>query len=345
MSNVIRAIKATLIISFNILLLLLMAELASRFFITSWSSQWQDRSKTWIHDEQLGWFQRPNSQANISHPQFKISVTTNSHGLRDKEYSLARTNKKRMLVLGDSFTWGYGVEAEQRFTDILEQRLPDWEIINAGVSGYGTDQELLYYQQYGKLFQPDVVLLLMYYNDYENNLYDEQYSYGKPVFKIENNELVLHNVPVPAPSWQQRWQRFIYQESYLLPRIAVVISLIEHWLLPPDEAPVLGFFGYNLSRPITSALVSSLNDEVIANNANLIVTSYYFGPHLQQRWLTTLAERDSFMYFPLEPHFYGDKADYTILEDAHWNAKGHKIAADAILQNLQNANIVAKTTP
>lgn len=41
-----------------------------------------------------------------------------------------------MLILGDSFGWGYGVEHHERFSKILEEAHPDWEIISASVTGF-----------------------------------------------------------------------------------------------------------------------------------------------------------------------------------------------------------------
>ena len=67
---------------------------------------------------------------------------------------------KRVLVLGDSFTWGFGVEQEQIFTEVIENSRKDVEVINAGVSGYSPDQELIWLREQGMHFQPDLVLLL-----------------------------------------------------------------------------------------------------------------------------------------------------------------------------------------
>ena len=68
------------------------------------------------------------------------------------------------------------------------------EILNFGVSGYGTDQEYLFYQLRGTNFVADeVVVALTPYNDIANNLASKQYSYLKPYFTLESGQLVLHN--------------------------------------------------------------------------------------------------------------------------------------------------------
>src|SRR4030095_12115366 len=103
-------------------------------------------------------------------PEFSVEVSINSHGQRDDEYPVERTGKRRMFVLGDSLGWGFGVELHERFSERMEDIHPDWEIINASVSGYSTDQELLYLQHQGMVFAPDVVLLLFHPNDFEGNV-------------------------------------------------------------------------------------------------------------------------------------------------------------------------------
>ena len=138
----------------------------------------------YLFDPVLGWRNVPNYRANtFGHP-----MSINSRGLRDREYPYEKpSNTKRILVLGDSFTWGYGVGDQDIFTEDLERRLAeadgDWEVINAGVSGWGTDQEYLFLKTEGLKYSPDIVILAFYLrNDPINNTGDVQYGLGKPCF-------------------------------------------------------------------------------------------------------------------------------------------------------------------
>jgi hypothetical protein len=70
-----------------------------------------------------------------------ISVRHSSLGLREQE--LSDIAPDRFLFLGDSFTYGDDAEADQRFSDLLQEALPQYGMVNAGVSGYGTDQQFL----------------------------------------------------------------------------------------------------------------------------------------------------------------------------------------------------------
>ena len=212
----------------SVALILWVLEFACRLFLPEWTSPFQERAKSWQYDDVLGWSGIPNTKVQISHPEFNITVSTNSHGLRDREYSYQRNHKKRMLVLGDSFTWGYGVEDDERFTDVLENSLNNWEIINAGVSGYGTDQELLYYTSEGYKYNADIVVLLFFYNDYENNFSSEQYRYNKPQFLFTDKaKLILKNSPVPPSTLQQRFTRYIEHDTFLLVRVKRFYNQVE----------------------------------------------------------------------------------------------------------------------
>ena len=106
-----------------------------------------------------------------------VPVKVNSLGFRDpREYSLTKPpGAFRILVLGDSVTFGHGAQFETTYPYLLEQRLrrwrPDvtWEVWNLGVPGYNTRQELMYLQEVGQRFQPDLVVVGFYPNDLYGN--------------------------------------------------------------------------------------------------------------------------------------------------------------------------------
>ena len=92
----------------------------------------------------------------------------NSHGLREREISLLKpTNTFRILALGDSFTYGHGVRSAETYVKQLEAMLnrklgnrgTRFEVLNAGVPGYNTHQELIHLQEVGLLYHPDLILL------------------------------------------------------------------------------------------------------------------------------------------------------------------------------------------
>ena len=166
-------------------------------------------------DRTLGWKNKPLSEGPFTMPDSTTYVKINSKGLRDSEYDYEKpSGVKRILVLGDSFTWGYGVEKDEIFTERLEKMLgKGFEVINAGVSGYGTDQELLYLEKEGLKYNPDVILVAFASNDftYDNRLNRLGY-YPKPCFIVEDDSLVLTNVPLPELG-KNSWEKLIKERD------------------------------------------------------------------------------------------------------------------------------------
>ncbi|MCP4262240.1 MAG: hypothetical protein GY774_32775 [Planctomycetes bacterium] len=158
------------------------------------------------HDPLLGWRHKPNYTGLFSQIEHESTLSYNSQGIRGPEYSLAKPeNEFRIAILGDSFADGYTVEFENLFSEVLEQRLiertgQNVEVINFGVAGYSTDQELLLYQKKVKLYQPDLTILMFHDNDVWFNTMAYLPAWGsgyKPLFRIDNGTLKLTNVPVP----------------------------------------------------------------------------------------------------------------------------------------------------
>ncbi|MDP7421345.1 MAG: hypothetical protein QGH40_05685 [bacterium] len=101
----------------------------------------------------------------------KIEVITNSLGLRNEEIGQKSAGENRVLVLGDSATFGDGVQAEDTYSERLEgflkQRLKKEtiEVVNAGIIGYSSLQSLLLLESLGPVIQPDVVLVFNLHSD------------------------------------------------------------------------------------------------------------------------------------------------------------------------------------
>ena len=126
-------------------------------------------------DADLGWSQIPNHEASFRGRDFNIKVRSNAYGFRDTEYQFGRrAGMKRVIVLRDSYTWGWGVEQEEIFCEVAERKMKNTEFINLGHNAYGTAQEYLLFKKSGIQFSPDLTVLAFYYND----VYDNYGCYG-----------------------------------------------------------------------------------------------------------------------------------------------------------------------
>jgi len=158
-------------------------------------------------DETLGWALKANADVRSVDDQMGLDyrVRTNSLGIRDRE--IAKEKKpgtRRVLIIGDSIAYGTGVDAEWRFSDFLSRALRNnVEVINASVCGWGTDQELLYYENAGREFDPDLVIVTFTMaNDVLNNMLDHLFlgTAPKPRFVLRDGELALEKTKLESPS-------------------------------------------------------------------------------------------------------------------------------------------------
>ncbi|MFH1680427.1 MAG: GDSL-type esterase/lipase family protein [Candidatus Eisenbacteria bacterium] len=101
-------------------------------------------------------------------------LLVNSFGMRDHEYALNKSPRTfRIALLGDSYTFGVGVPLSATFGKLLEESLNmsdagrRYEVMNFGVSGYNTVQELATLRESAARFAPDLVLVAYYLNDTE----------------------------------------------------------------------------------------------------------------------------------------------------------------------------------
>ena len=103
-----------------------------------------------------------------------VPVTTNSHGMRNPEITLVKPNNTfRIALLGDSFTFGWGVEEEKIFARIFENELNaknttplTYQVLNFGIPGYSTFQETARYIRDLHSFKPDAVIIYFVENDF-----------------------------------------------------------------------------------------------------------------------------------------------------------------------------------
>ncbi len=314
-------------------------------------------------DPELGWTLKHDiSWAEGSAP-WENGLSTNAAGFRDGPHAEAKApGAYRVVVLGDSFVFGSGVLQDAVLTRRLAAHLgPGFEIVNLGVPGYGTDQELLTLRRWGRKLSPDLVILGFFWNDLMENTSSRIYGLPKPRFELEGGRLVLRApAGFSAPSTFARIDEALASRSHLW-------SLLRNGLSSAGRAvgdvaedrPVS--IDFSLKSPpasreaefaLTFALLGAVRDEAAALGAPLGVFTvpprFLVDAGVGARLLKVYGlpddafEEDGFRrvreacaargipFFDLLPGFRREAASGARLflpAGIHWTAAGHDAAA------------------
>ena len=168
-----REVSAGLLVTAIVLaVLLVVSEMTIRIY-SHWSpiydiemSRYAIEIKTGSSNPLIGHVHKPNAEASL----MGVAVKINSDGFRDREYPIERGVSRRIIFLGDSLTFGWGVEKSKTFEEILEAKLSErapTEIINFGTGNYNTEQEVNLFLEKGLKYKPDEVVIFYFINDPE----------------------------------------------------------------------------------------------------------------------------------------------------------------------------------
>jgi len=224
-------LKKILLAFFSCFIALLIVEISLRIIGVSYP-------QFHIYDQQRGLRLNPNTKGWVN-KEGKAYIKINSKGLRDREHSVKKPpGTLRIAVLGDSFTEGMQVPMEQDFCKILESELNKCktflpkkiEVINFGVSTYGTAQEYLTLKNHVWNYSPDIVILAIFTgNDIIDNSYtlsrNQNLEYARPYFVYNNNQLLLDTSFLKSDIYLRRTS-WLYKLNYNLINHSHILQII-----------------------------------------------------------------------------------------------------------------------
>jgi hypothetical protein len=292
-----------------------------------------------IHHPRFGWALRPGI-----HEMRAFSdgvLNSNSRGLRGRrEYSYEKpAGVRRLLVLGDSFTFGQDVSDDETYCHQLEGLLPGAEVLNFGVHGYGHDQMLLYLREEGVKYRPNLVVLGFLYDDMERNLVGFR-DFAKPRFEQRDGRLELRNVPVPPP--EEVLRREPYRSKFL--DFWTILRARWQWRSGAAEARM---------KSLTIAILDEI--AAVSRAAGARVAFAYlpvWGEHMKTDLELTPRERFFFDYcrqrgipaLHLQRFFLSQlRAGATLRRYGHWGPLEHKTAAEGIAAMLVEQGLVEES--
>lgn len=231
------------------------------------------------------------------HKEGAAYLQINRYGFRHGERAPAKPpGTWRVAVLGDSFIEAFQVPDEQTFCAQLEHRLHDCsvpadrnvEVLNFGVSGFGTAQELLMLRHYVWQYEPDVVLLAVFPgNDLRNNSAELEPYQVRPFYRLQSGDLVLddsfrqHSDYLKA---QSAWVRCKVGLTDHLRTVQLIYGLRDAWRqraagAPPGAGPGVDLAAlaeprdapWRTAWELTERLLTEMAGEAARHQARFIV--------------------------------------------------------------------------
>lgn len=186
--------KNLIVLLVTIIIMLVLLEIFLRFFYPQklydecYEYSYKNLSNLEVDlDPVVGWSTKKDYSGCAYQPDTnkKIFKTHNLKGVRlNKEIPYEKGNKKRVILLGDSFAYGFGLNDSDTIAIRLQENLgEEYEVIPLGVNGYGTGQEILSFKHEGLKYKPDIVILFLFINDFANTQQIDQAYGDKPIIQ------------------------------------------------------------------------------------------------------------------------------------------------------------------
>ena len=290
----------------------------------------------------------------------------NSAGARDKERELHSPDTNRVIVLGDSFIEGWGVDASDRVSDLLEKRT-NQAFLNFGCATFGPTQELLLYKNLAAKYDHSTVLIgFLPYNDFSDDdpsMYKDANFY-KPYFLKKDSGfqltyrgvLPVHSSPgtnssaesAAGSSWKEITVRFLKSYTYWY-------NIYAHIKLKNKENKEINnksgktpsyYFDFTqeqflrLEYVLTQLRGAADKKRIILFSIPLLqdlkrINSEKEGSPLVQK-LDALCKNLQIEYLDITPYVSSEKAyrDHFFYCDPHWNEKGNDFTADILYRKF-----------
>jgi hypothetical protein len=280
-------------------------------------------------------------------PEYEHEFSTNSQGFRGTaEYGEIKPHGVyRVLVLGDSTTLGHGVGDNDTFSFLLEQMLSNTgrtEVINMGVSGFGTAEELIQLRNVGLQYAPNLVILGYFPNDPYNNAVSK-------LFKVVNGQLVQdQDAFVPAlyvrdhlyniPGWS-----FLCQHSHAVNFLRNVASGFFQRRLGAQESMASTTPDQLTAEEseLTAALINEVAAETTRHGAKFILLNIPVvvnGHTIDNLPRHLINGSDSVLNIDVGKEVYaGHSIDYlSYAKDSHPKPLAHHLIADYLARYIIN---------
>jgi hypothetical protein len=303
--------------------------------------------------------------------EFDVEVRLNGGGYRQADFAPQATGP-RIVAIGDSFTFGHGVEGEEAYPRVLERLLAargaPAQVVNAGVPGRWVDEYYLELRERSLALAPDLVVLGFFVGndidgeDARTHVWRERDESGRPL-RIDADDRIEEGYRVQKVK-KPRWSLPVVRDSHLAQLVIdAARSFGDELRTPPlKEADVFA----PVYSPETEAALSRVEDLLLAirdlcraHGAELLVALIPMRQQVYpaerrghedldwdkpQRLIEDFLTRNGVAWLDLRAALVaasGGAPLYFAL-DSHWTARGHEVAAAAIAEHLSSRGLLRR---
>jgi len=272
--------------------------------------------------------------AGVAPPASPPAVAVNSLGFREREIEPKPPDVYRIVVVGDSYTWGQGVPQDERFSNVLGTMLgPHYEVLNFGFPGHMLPEHLAELDVVLKL-SPDFVLLQLYINNFET----------PTMQRPSPARLMPHYVDVRLSRRSVVYEILNDRFAQLQESLGLVDSydgyLTRHLLNPesPDARESFGTLRQFFDRTRAAGVPSGAVLFPAADAMGPFGSNYPFGfLHAHEKAVCADAHVECLDLLPLFSSLADPRTTWITPDDAHPNAATNRRAARAILAAFGSA--------
>jgi lysophospholipase L1-like esterase len=283
-----------------------------------------------VDDSVLDWRYVPNSEVKAG----RVVYRYNAAGYRDGDHAVEKPAAvKRIVVVGDSVSEGYGVEWPEVFASALQSRLGSaWEVINLAAGGLNTRQEVHLFERDGRRYAPDRVIVNFVLNDAD---FDSKLQGAQRYIREKDARIGLINLPVDPTL--KRWLK----SSALVYLVKERLEFVKARVVGADEADHFSrVWAQEANREkVRTALgrLAAVRDEdrfdVVLVIWPVLTDFQRYRFQAIHDWVAGEARRVGFSVVDLLPAF--SRLRYETLQVAaednvHPNARGHALAVQAV---------------
>ena len=307
----------------------------------------------WRYEGLRGWGLTPGASGedNRGGPDRGL-VRVNAQGFRGSDFARKEPNARRIILLGDSYGFGVGVDEHHtvsaRLADLVnadpELTLGNSvDVLNLSISGYSTDQEILTFEAEGAPLDPAVVVLLMCDNDFEGNMQSFAYGrYYKPRFLLEEGGLTLVDTPAPRAERRRPVRTWLFDHSAFQVALVGFVDRPRLRRLARFLAPGAAAASPGVQEDLMLALLLKLNREVARMGATLVTfnTAHRGEKTPLFQSIRPALEKGGIAHLGLEAQLSDARRrrpdlPWDFAGDTHWNVAAHDLAARVIHLHLR----------